>query len=166
VKLYWELLKLTLLDLLNNTFMKLHWGNYILIFIILFLTLCTIFIVFSLRQDRDLVIDDYYEIGADYSQKMETRDRSAVFIDSVYVKEKKNYFLVKFSPGLSLDIDELTLYFYRPSGKSEDFISEYEIKGDSVVVNKKNLSTGRYILKISWLIGDDDFMVEQEIFVN
>ncbi len=47
--------------------MKFHWGTGILIFLILFLLAAGFFIAFAMRQERDLVHEDYYERGVDHS---------------------------------------------------------------------------------------------------
>ena len=48
--------------------MKFNWGTGIFTFIIIFLLLCVAFIIFAVRQGVNLVHDDYYEKGVDYSE--------------------------------------------------------------------------------------------------
>ena len=63
--------------------MKFNWGTGILIFLILFLMAAAVFIGFAMRQDVNLVHEDYYEKGVDYERQMNAEARSVVYRDSV-----------------------------------------------------------------------------------
>ena len=63
--------------------MKFHWGTGILIFLILFLLACGLFIAFAMRQEVSLVHEDYYEKGVDHSQQMMVEARSAQFKNDI-----------------------------------------------------------------------------------
>ena len=146
--------------------MKLNWGNYIFIFIILFLTLCTVFIIFSLRQDNDLVTDSYYEEGAEYSTRMEIVKRSQPYYDSIKILQRHSYITIYPSVSLSDKAKELDIWFYRPSGQKSDYRLKVDIKTDSVTLDKSKLERGRYILKIGWNMDKSDYSVEKDIFID
>jgi hypothetical protein len=146
--------------------MKLHWGNYIFIFILFFLTLCTVFIIFSLRQDIDLVTDAYYEEGADYTSEMQIAERSAVYFDSITIIQDKTRLEVQLSKSLSLDIQKINVWFYRPSDKDSDFETELIITDEPLFVSKDHLIKGRYIMHISWDSGEEEFIIKKNIFIN
>ena len=55
--------------------MKFNWGTGILVFLILFLSASAVFIFFAMRQDVNLVHEDYYEQGVDYSAQMDIGPR-------------------------------------------------------------------------------------------
>ena len=146
--------------------MKLNWGNYIFIFILFFLTLCTIFIIFSLRQDIDLVTDAYYEEGADYTSKMQIAERSAVYFDSITIIQDKTKLEVQLSKSLALDIQKINFWFYRPSDKDSDYKTELMITDEPLLVSKDHLIKGRYIMHISWDSGEAEFIIKKNIFIN
>lgn len=146
--------------------MKLNWGNYITIFIGLFLTLCTIFIIFSLRQNRDLVSDNYYKDGAGYSEQMEINKRSEIYADSFNVSVRENSILILIPAEVYNKSGKLNTYFYRPSEKAFDLRRDFEVSRDSLIIDRKLLKDGRYILKLTWITGKDDYLVEKEIFIN
>lgn len=146
--------------------MKLNWGNYITIFIGLFLTLCTIFIIFSLRQNRDLVTDNYYEDGADFTRQMEINKRSAVYSDSITVTIGETLVVIELPGTISKSTKTIKCNFYRPSDKGYDYIKEFENPGNSLTIERSNLKKGRYILKLTWEMGAEDFLVEKNIFIN
>ncbi len=55
--------------------MKFTWGTGIFIFLILFLLAAAFFIGFAMRQDVNLVHEDYYERGVEYTEHMRTNSR-------------------------------------------------------------------------------------------
>lgn len=145
--------------------MKLHWGNGILIFIILFLALSAVFIVFSLRQNNDLVEKDYYDKGADYSHQIEINNRSAIFNDSVWVADSVNYIVLKVSNQLANATSAFNAYFFRPSDQKMDY--KVQLPGAvSMRIDKAKLVHGRYLLKLSWESGGEMYMVEKVVFVK
>ncbi len=146
--------------------MKLNWGNSIFLFILLFLTLCTIAIVFSLRQNQDLVTENYYNEGADYTTKLTVIKRSEIYFDSIQLMQRSDIIVIRLSEGLRTDDANMNLWFYRPSGKNSDLKAQYPIISDSVTVQRENLIRGRYILKISWINEGLDYTIEKDIFVN
>lgn len=146
--------------------MKLNWGKSIFIFILLFLTLCTIFIVFSLRQDNDLVTDNYYNEGASYTTRLEVINRSQVYFDSINIIQRADFIEFTLSESLKTQISELELWFYRPSGKSRDYKTKLEANADSLILDKTRLSKGRYIIKIKWFMNNLEYTVEKDIFIN
>ena len=146
--------------------MKFHWGKGILVFFIFFLSLCAVFIVFSLRQHHDLVIDDYYEQGADYSTQMDVIHRSKLFTDSVEIKQEDQ--LIKFflSNSIVMESDSIEIYFYRSSDKSMDVSFKHELVSSPIELNAQLFQHGRYIVKVAWSINKNRFEVQQTIDLN
>ena len=145
--------------------MKLNWGTYILIFILLFLSLCTIFIIFSLRQDHDLVTPDYYREGANFTSGMEIRERSAPYADSIlFVQDDSPRVVI--TPDMAKQADNLEIWFYRPSSQEDDLRILPDRISDTIPVDPASLTRGRYLLKVSWTRDSARFSVSKEIFVN
>lgn len=146
--------------------MKLNWGKSIFIFILFFLSICTIFIIFSLRQDNDLVTENYYNEGASYTTRLEVINRSQVYFDSINIMQREDHISFNLAETLKPHISELDLWFYRPSGKSSDFKTKLKATGDSLIMDKSGLKKGRYILKIKWVMNSLEYAVEKDIFIN
>ena len=145
--------------------MKLNWGNYILIFIILFLTLCAIFIVFSLRQDNDLVTRDYYRQGAEFTTGMEIRERSTPYNDSILLNENDGL-LLAITPFLAKNAGEMEIWFYRPSSMKDDYKISVDPGSSTINIDRSRLKRGRYILKVSWMIDSLQYSTSREVFIN
>ena len=145
--------------------MKFNWGNGILIFIILFLILSSIFIIFSFQHANDLVTDDYYNQGAAYSKQIEINKRSAIYSDSLQITNTNEKIEIQVNKGLLNITDSFQIYFFRPSDKSKDYKIGV-LKNERIIVPKSRLMKGRYIIKLSWKSKKEIYLIEKEIFVN
>ncbi len=146
--------------------MKFHWGKGILVFFIFFLSLCATFIIFSLRQNNDLVTDDYYEKGANYSEQIETRRRSAIYEDSVQILQENQIIQIRLSHSIVSQADSLRIYFYRSSDKSEDLFIRKEIVSSPIEINAQALVHGRYQVNVSWTSQQQLFEITRTLDVN
>ena len=130
--------------------MKFNWGTGIVIFLILFLVACAAFIIFAMRQDVNLVHKDYYEKGVDYTDQMKVNSRSAQFNDKIQTGAMDEYLVVGFEESLVSNIDSGNVLLYRPSDSKQDVLFPMIFSDNSIKIPKKNLISGRYILKLSW----------------
>jgi len=146
--------------------MKLNWGQSLFLFFVVFLALAIVFIVFSLRQNNDLVTDDYYEKGAHYSQQMEINGRSAVYIDSIQLMNQNSRLVARFSKSIDQMTDTMNICFFRPSDKRFDYHHAGLLNSDSLTIEKNTLVKGRYKVKFQWLRHSESFQVEKEFFVE
>jgi len=144
--------------------MKLNWGQSIFVFFVIFVSLGVVFIIFSLRQNNDLVEDDYYEQGANYTRQMEITSRSSIFNDSIQLKQEKGILVASFSESISNMADTLYIDFYRPSDKRLDYGLMVLLNADSVVIDKGQLVKGRYTVKFQWNYKQNRYLVEKEYF--
>jgi hypothetical protein len=145
--------------------MKFNWGHGILIFIMLFLSLCAAFIIFALNQKHDLVTDDYYEQGAHYSNQIDINNRSDVYKDSVVVNVSEKTVDLLFAKSLVASVDSVSVFFFRPSDKQND-LKVLKKAADVVSIDRTKLLPGRYILKLSWKLNNNVFMVDKDLFLN
>lgn len=146
--------------------MKLNWGRAIVIFFVLFISLAIFFIVFALRQNNDLVTEDYYEKGANYTVQIKTNTRSEVYYDSIRTSQEEEYFLVVLSPAIVNQTDTLRLHFYYPNGKQHDFSVAIPNPDDTLKVATRRLTPGRCILKINWTMNQLEYYVEKPVFIE
>jgi hypothetical protein len=146
--------------------MKMNWGTGLIIFFAVFLTFVASFLIFAFNQQNDLVADDYYQQGADYTNQINKNIRSRVFNDSIFIRNNAESFSIKSAFGLKKITDSLKINFYRPSNKKMDFT--LSIKCDTVwqTVPKDKLSHGRYKVKFVWKALTDDFEITKDIDIQ
>jgi hypothetical protein len=146
--------------------MKFNWGTGILIFLILFLLACVVFIVFAMRQDVNLVHEDYYEQGVDYTNKMNVDARSIEFKDSVQTLIDDESLIIVFETALASRIDSVDVLLFRPSSSNLDVklsIGRFE---NALLIPKTNLVQGRYILKLSWYSRGLEYEIDKTVFIE
>ncbi len=146
--------------------MKFNWGTGILIFLILFLAACAVFITFAMRQDVNLVHKDYYEKGVDYTDQMNVNARSADLTDSIQVSVNDDHLQVDFEKALVSKIDSGKVLLYRPSSSKMDITFPMIFTGNSINITKENLVSGRYIIKLSWYSGGLKYEIDKSVVIN
>jgi len=146
--------------------MKLNWGQSIFLFFVVFISLAISFIIFSLRQNNDLVTDNYYEKGATYSKQMEINGRSAVYNDSIHLTNRNNKIVARFSKSINQMADTMHISFFRPSDKKYDYNFNCLLVTDSLEIEKSKLAKGRYKVKFRWGLGNKCYMTEKEFFIE
>ena len=146
--------------------MKFNWGTGILVFLILFLSASAVFIFFAMRQDVNLVHEDYYEQGVDYSAQMDVDARSAEYKDSFKTYVKDGSLVVEFEKSLALSIDSGSVLLYRPSSSSLDVSMPFGLMENSLKIPGSHLVTGRYILKLSWYSSGLKYEVDRTIYIQ
>ena len=145
--------------------MKFSWGTGILIFLIAFLIACGIFMWFAFSQQLNLVHEDYYEKGVDYSHKMEIDRNSTMYRNLIYLQESEDYVKVFFPDDFTDNLKEGSILFFRPSDKLKDIEFSMDIKNNIQLIGKDQLITGRYLVKISWM-SDREYFIEKEFFLK
>ena len=136
-----------------------------MVFLIIFLALSAVFIIFSLSQSQDLVSDDYYDQGANYSNQIAINKRSLVYNDSISIHNTDSEIHISICKSIVNSVDSIRVFFYRPSDKKEDM--KYKLPVAEVLhLSKSDIVKGRYILKLSWHMNDKDFFIEKELYIN
>jgi len=146
--------------------MKFNWGTGILVFLILFLSASAVFIIFAMRQDVNLVHEDYYEKGVDYSNQMEVDARSVKFKESIQTHMDKKLLFVDIDASLAARIDSGNLLLFRPSNSNLDLTMPFKQVESPLMIPKAELFPGRYILKINWYMKGLKYQVDKTIFIQ
>ena len=146
--------------------MKLHWGNAITIFFVIFLSLAIYFIIFSLRQNRDLVSNSYYNDGAEYTKQIYINERSLVFKDSLTINLTDNNIAFTFCDSIIKNSNTIYVDFYRPSNKKFDYKVKFDTKSGTYLINKSELAKGRYIVTLSWIMNTLNYEITNDLFVD
>jgi hypothetical protein len=146
--------------------MKFSWGTGILIFLIIFILAAAGFIFFAMRQDVNLVHEDYYEKGVDHSAQMEVDARSQVFKDAVQPGLEEGSLVVHFSTSLAASIDSGNVLLYRPSDRNLDTNYPLDLSGNAFKIPKTDLAMGRYILKLEWYSGGLEYNVDKAVEIR
>jgi len=146
--------------------MKLNWGYSIILFFVVFCSLMIAFMVFSFRQNNDLVTEDYYEKGADYTSQMEVNSRSVTYNDSIHLTDRTSHVVARFAKSIKEMADTINIYVYRPSDKRLDYTINALLHTDSLMIDKKQMAKGRYTITFNWFHEKKRYQVEKEFFME
>ena len=145
--------------------MKFNWGTGILIFLILFLLACGLFIAFAMRQEVSLVHEDYYEKGVDHSRQMNVEARSAQFQNDIGTQLNMGALQIDIEPSLATKMDSAHFYLYRPSDSKRDIRRSFDAAESPLTIPGEELIPGRYILKIFWSWEGLNYELDQTVFI-
>lgn len=146
--------------------MKINWGTGILIFLIIFLLAAAGFIYFASQQGVNLVHENYYEKGVNYTDKMNVDARSVKYKNSFKISNTAGSLVVDIEKSLSDKIDSGSLILFRPSDSKKDIRKVVASKTSEISFPKKNLLHGRYILKFSWYSGGLKYEIDRPVNVQ
>lgn len=146
--------------------MKFNFGTGIFIFLALFITAMVTFVIFAHRQDVNLVHRDYYEKGVDHTSRMNKDKRSAIFKEQIQVADDGSNVRITFAKEMAADIQNGQVLFFRPSDHNKDISYPIRLSGDTCRIDKKELIPGRYVVKITWQTGQEDYQVDKSLIIK
>jgi hypothetical protein len=147
--------------------MKFNWGTGIVIAMIVMVSGMLVLVSIALRQDYDLVDDDYYQKSINYQQHIEKVKNNEALPQKIKFEQADDTLTLAF-PRLASSVDyKGTIHFYSPVEENRDLT--IELRPDTgfvqtILLNK--LEAGRYQVKIDWNAGSTAYYHEQEITVE
>lgn len=147
--------------------MKLHWGNSIFLFFVIYIAFLGFTLYQSTQVDHSLVAEDYYARDLAYQQqyeKLANYASSSAPLTLEYDAGKKQIDIISPSGDQPM---EGTVTFYHPSKSTEDIQIDFALKGgDEVSFSVDKLSGGRWIAQIDYADIDNEYYFEKDIFVR
>lgn len=146
--------------------MKFSWGTGIFLFFVVFLTLAGFFLVFAFSKDVNLVHEQYYLKGVNYSHQMEIDKRSEPYKNTIYFENTVNELKVFFPDDFLSKIDSGNIHFFRPSDRFLD--AEFKMNKDKnfQILDKTKISRGRYLVQFSWTTEAVEYFLEKELLIK
>lgn len=142
-------------------FKKFNWGHGITVFYICFVAAVATALVASFGVDHSLVVDDYYAKDLAYQSQYEKVQNNLADESIIINNDKANDQLIIEFPDIE-DV-EGTVFFYRPSDKSQDFKVQLQNKQSKISTDK--LIPGKWILKIDWTKNGKPLYKEEMIYL-
>lgn len=130
--------------------MRLNWGKGLIIFFILFFIWVLFFVLFAMRQNIDLVSDDYYQKGATYTDQININTRSGPYKDSIQITTTAEQVRIALAAGLASAADSVRVHFYRSSDKTKDLRFSFRKTDSPFLIETTRFVHGRYQVYITW----------------
>jgi hypothetical protein len=116
-----------------------------------------------MRQNVELVHEDYYERGVDHSTQMEVNKRSAPYQDAILAVQIEGTLQISMTDSVAVQCDSARIQLYRPSDNQLDLNISYDPGRGALVISREDLVPGRYILKLSWHIEGLKYEVDRTL---
>ncbi len=143
---------------------KFNWGTGVVIALLVMIAGMSYLVSIAVRQDFDLVDNDYYQKSITYQQHIEKVGNTAELEKKIVFELSADTLKLTF-PNLG-NYQNFTgkIHFYSPVEARRDY--SLEVKPDtafSQTIELKNLEKGRYQVKIDWTANEVSYYQEEEI---
>lgn len=147
--------------------MKFNWGTGIVLALLVMISGMIVLVSIAVRQDFDLVDNDYYQKSITYQQHIEKVENTAALEHKITFELSSDTLKLIF-PDLANHQDYTgKIHFYSPVEERRDF--SLAIKPDSAftqIIDLQNLEKGRYQVKIDWTANKVSYYQEEEIAIE
>lgn len=143
---------------------KINWGTGIVIALIVMISGMIYLVSIAVRQDYDLVDNDYYQKSVNYQQHIEEVKNTEALTEKVRLEQNADSLKLTF-PSLSAIQDYSgEIHFYSPVEEKRDATFKLKLNGNFIQsISLKNLRSGRYTVKIDWSVSKVSYYQEENI---
>ncbi|HEX2787623.1 MAG TPA: FixH family protein [Ignavibacteria bacterium] len=140
-----------------------NWGKKIILVYAIFILGIASLVFISMRQNIDLVTDNYYEKELKYQEQIDKKKRTQSLKESIMITKINSDLHISFPSDAIPKSGEVT--FYRPSDDSEDKIFLLKENEKEQIISLNNFSSGLWKVVIYWRTNGTEYLNE-EIFYN
>ena len=147
--------------------MKIHWGAGLVVAFVLFAVLIIAMVVISMRQNIDLVSEDYYDRELRHEEQVQKSRRTSALGDSLKVETSQQSVTVRFPGEYARMHPEGMVTFYRPSDKTKDFSRPLELDSTGTLhVSLAGMDPGIWKLKLEWTWSGTEYYREETVVIQ
>jgi len=140
-----------------------NWGIGIIIFMASFMAFILWMVFTLMSKNTDLESEDYYKKEIAYEQEIQAQRNANDAIEKVKISENKEFIILQFP---SKDkIDTVSVEFFKPNDKKGDQLFA-EVGTKTMMVDKKKLQKGVYLINIHYQIATKKFLQKEEIMLK
>ncbi len=143
------------------------WPYAIIVWMALFATGVFSYIVFAQGNRMELVGADYYEQEIRFQKRIDSVDRTRAVQKEIVVGYSKGWIHIALPAEHAKRNPSGSIHLYRPSNSRLDqhFPLSLGASGEQQL-DAKALQTGLWKVRVSWLVGKDEFFFDQSIVVG
>ncbi len=140
-----------------------NWGKGIIIFMASFMTFILWMVFTLMSKNTDLESEDYYKKEIAYEQEIQAQRNANDAKEKVKVSDNKDFIILQFP--LEEKIDTVSVEFFKPNDKNGDKLFA-EVGTKTMMVEKKKLQKGVYLINIYYQIENKKFLQKEEIMLK
>lgn len=142
---------------------KLGWGGRIALLYGGFVVLIAILVTGSMRQEVDLVAEDYYQQEIAYQQVLDAGKNQSALSTPVSIHANETMVTLEFPQEFQDKLINGNINFYAPTGSRGDKLIAMNNVQDVVNVQRSDLQKTNYTIKISWEADGKQYYQESNI---
>jgi len=142
---------------------KLGWGGRIAVLYGGFVILIAALVTGAMRQDFDLVADDYYQQEIAYQNVLDAGKNQSALTAAVRVFANEIAVTIEFPADFNGQMINGSVHFYSPIDSKWDKQLALENVQNSITVARSELRNTTYMVKISWEANTKKYYQESEI---
>jgi len=146
-------------------FKRINWGTAVVLSFIAFGTFIGV-LVFKIQTDQryehSLVIEDYYKQEQNLSAKLQALRNGEPWKRCLTTEKTETSFVFKGCKFESISTP-IKINGYRPNDDTKDFKIVTQVREGMILIDKKYLSIGNWIITLEWEEEKTRFLVEQKI---
>lgn len=146
---------------------KFNWGTGIVLALVIMVSGMIYLVSIALRQNDDLVDNDYYQKSIAYQQHIDEVRNNDALTEKIRFELSSESLKLSFPKLANSQEYEGEIHFYSPVEEKRDM--KLKIKLDSTYnqfIDLKSLEKGRYQVKIDWKASKVSYYQEEEIAVG
>ena len=146
--------------------LNISWGTRIAILYISFVALIGFMVTLCMRQNIDLVSDDYYERELVFQNKINEMNNANALPEKITHTISSTEIRIQLPTLFKEKNVSGEIVFFRPSDKTKDFATSIQLNSEAQqFINLKNVSKGMYKMKVSWKADNTDYFTEEVIVI-
>ena len=143
------------------------WGYRITILTLSFVCFMTFLVISAIRQDFDLVSEDYYGQELQFQSQIDKQTNHHSLQDSLTCVVSDNNVIVKFPDDLLGKKVEGNIVFFRPSDAKKDIKRTIASSENGLQLFTKDLFIkGQYRIQIDYKVEGVNYYFEKPIMIN
>lgn len=146
---------------------RLSWGTGIVIAMVSFMIFILSFVYKSIAMkeyQHELVSEDYYHDELHYQEEIDKMDNAKILKNDIELKNSKEGISIIFPDELNEKDISGTIYFQRLSNEKLDFSEEIVLSDHKQLISSDKLVSGKWIVKVDWKSGDDEYLFKDSWF--
>lgn len=141
-----------------------NWGKWIVVAFVFFALFIGVLVVISMRQDVDLVANDYYQQELVYQDQINRLTNTNALKSKPTLEVLDGKYLTIYFPNMN--VEQGNVHLFRPSNSQMDQKFALRSSADSVQqFQLKALEKGMYKVKLEWTMSGKEYFMEEIISI-
>lgn len=137
-----------------------NWGKGIIVALALFVGFILFLVITLMRQDVDLVSEDYYKQEIDYEARIQKEQNGLNSAAKIKIVDQKSFVIIQLPDSIALT--NVLVNLKRPNDEKLD--KSFKIEGTKTfMLPKASLEKGKYDLTIEYTIDQKECLMQQKI---